>query len=234
MSITTPQTSIRTGLTFGAYLEKKPDQNQTVTSKPGFGSLLKQTTQSQSKSTGEEAETAVKAEVEEAKKLVKNYQTVLVKEILYGTSNAQYQEEKKRNKKYQLFKADNGVFGDKTLEEMANPTDNPKATWNNAQSKKLTKDQLRFLKENYNITAPTNGDFTDILTALIDMQILSREEAEELLLRDIPTEVTHSDHSIISQKPTQKQAEQERKQNSEILQELLQQLSENAKNQYEK
>ena len=99
MSITTPQTSIRTGLTFGAYLEKKPDQNQTVTSKPGFGSLLKQTTQSQSKSTGEEAETAVKAEVEEAKKLVKNYQTVLVKEILYGTSNAQYQAEKKKNKK---------------------------------------------------------------------------------------------------------------------------------------
>ena len=188
MSITTPQTSIRTGLTFGAYLEKKPDQNQTVTSKPGFGSLLKQTTQSQSKSTGEEAETAVKAEVEEAKKLVKNYQTVLVKEILYGTSNAQYQAEKKKNKKYQLFKADNGVFGDKTLEEMANPTDDPKATWNSAQSKKLTKDQLRFLKEIYHLTNLSGEGFEGIIAELIDKQIFSKEEAERLRVLQVPFE----------------------------------------------
>ena len=188
MSITTPQTGIRTGLTFGAYLEKKPDQNQTGTSKPGFGSLLKQTTQSQSKSTGEEAETAVKAEVEEAKKLVKNYQTVLVKEILYGTSNAQYQAEKKKNKKYQLFKADNGVFGDKTLEEMANPTDNPKATWNSAQSKKLTKDQLRFLKEVYHLTNLSGEGFEGIITELIDKQIFSKEEAERLRVLQVPFE----------------------------------------------
>lgn len=234
MSITGTQTSIYNGLTFGPYLKKSVDESRSDTTERSFQNLLRQGGQDKQDLAGEEAESTVQAEVEEAKKLLKNYQTVLVKEILYGTSNAQYQAEKKKNKKYQLFKADNGVFGDKTLEEMANPTDNPKTTWNSAQSKKLTKDQLRFLKENYNITAPTNGDFTDILTALIDMQILSREEAEELLLRDIPTEVTHSDHSIISQKPTQKQAEQERKQNSEILQELLQQLSENAKNQYEK
>ncbi len=188
MSITTPQTSIRTGLTFGAYLEKKPDQNQTVTSKPGFGSLLKQTTQSQSKSTSEEAETAVKAEVEEAKKLVKNYQTVLVKEILYGTSNAQYQAEKKKNKKYQLFKADNGVFGDKTLEEMANPTDDPKATWNSAQSKKLTKDQLRFLKEIYHLTNLSGEGFEGIIAELIDKQIFSKEEAERLRVLQVPFE----------------------------------------------
>ena len=188
MSITTPQTSIRTGLTFGAYLEKKPDQNQTVTSKPGFGSLLKQSTQSQSKSTGEEAETAVKAEVEEAKKLVKNYQTVLVKEILYGTSNAQYQAEKKKNKKYQLFKADNGVFGDKTLEEMANPTDDPKATWNSTQSKKLTKDQLRFLKEIYHLTNLSGEGFEGIIAELIDKQIFSKEEAERLRVLQVPFE----------------------------------------------
>ena len=188
MSITTPQTDIRTGLTFGAYLEKKPDQNQTGTSKPGFGSLLKQSTQSQSKSTGEEAETAVKAEVEEAKKLVKNYQTVLVKEILYGTSNAQYQAEKKKNKKYQLFKADNGVFGDKTLEEMANPTDDPKATWNSTQSKKLTKDQLRFLKEIYHLTNLSGEGFEGIIAELIDKQIFSKEEAERLRVLQVPFE----------------------------------------------
>lgn len=180
MSITAPQTGIRTGLTFGAYLEKKPDQNQTGTFKTGFGSLLKQATQSQPKSTGEEAETAVKAEIEEAKKLVKNYQTVLVKEILYGTSNAQYQAEKKKNKKYRLFKADNGVFGDKTLEEMANPTDDPKATWNSAQSKKLTKDQLRFLKEIYHLTNLSGEGFEGIITELIDKRIFSEEEAERL------------------------------------------------------
>lgn len=192
MSITAPQTGIRTGLTFGAYLEKKPDQNQTGTSKTSFGSLLKQTTQSQPKSTGEEAETAVKAEIEEAKKLVKNYQTVLVKEILYGTSNAQYQAEKKKNKKYRLFKADNGVFGDKTLEEMANPTDDPKATWNSAQSKKLTKDQLRFLKEIYHLTNLSGEGFEGIITELIDKRIFSEEEAERLRVLQVPFESVQS------------------------------------------
>lgn len=204
MSITTPQTGIRTGLTFGAYLEKKPDQNQTGTSKPGFGSLLKQTTQSQSKSTGEEAETAVKAEVEEAKKLVKNYQTVLVKEILYGTSNAQYQAEKKKNKKYQLFKADNGVFGDKTLEEMANPTDDPKATWNSAQSKKLTKDQLRFLKEIYHLTNLSGEGFEGIITELIDKQIFSEEEAERLQVLQVPFESVQSGSFAVDKKAFEK------------------------------
>ncbi len=204
MSITTPQTGIRTGLTFGAYLEKKPDQNQTGTSKPGFGSLLKQTTQSQSKSTGEEAETAVKAEVEEAKKLVKNYQTVLVKEILYGTSNAQYQAEKKKNKKYRLFKADNGVFGDKTLEEMANPTDDPKATWNSAQSKKLTKDQLRFLKEIYHLTNLSGEGFEGIITELIDKQIFSEEEAERLQVLQVPFESVQSGSFAVDKKAFEK------------------------------
>lgn len=204
MSITTPQTGIRTGLTFGAYLEKKPDQNQTGTSKPGFGSLLKQTTQSQSKSTGEEAETAVKAEVEEAKKLVKNYQTVLVKEILYGTSNAQYQAEKKKNKKYRLFKADNGVFGDKTLEEMANPTDDPKATWNSAQSKKLTKDQLRFLKEVYHLTNLSGEGFEGIITELIDKQIFSEEEAERLQVLQVPFESVQSGSFAVDKKAFEK------------------------------
>ena len=204
MSITTPQTGIRTGLTFGAYLEKKPDQNQTGTSKPGFGSLLKQTTQSQSKSTGEEAETAVKAEVEEAKKLVKNYQTVLVKEILYGTSNAQYQAEKKKNKKYRLFKADNGVFGDKTLEEMANPTDDPKATWNSAQSKKLTKYQLRFLKEIYHLTNLSGEGFEGIITELIDKQIFSEEEAERLQVLQVPFESVQSGSFAVDKKAFEK------------------------------
>lgn len=204
MSITTPQTGIRTGLTFGAYLEKKPDQNQTGTSKPGFGSLLKQTTQSQSKSTGEEAETAVKAEVEEAKKLVKNYQTVLVKEILYGTSNAQYQAEKKKNKKYRLFKADNGVFGDKTLEEMANPTDNPKTTWNSAQSKKLTKDQLRFLKEIYHLTNLSGEGFAGIIAELIDKQIFFEEEAERLQVLQVPFESVQSGSFAVDKKAFEK------------------------------
>ena len=151
----------------------------------------------------------------------------MVKEILYGTSNAQYQEEKKRNKKYQLFKSDNGVFGDKTLEEMVNPTDNPKATWNSAQSKKLTKDQLRYLKENYNITDISNEDFCGILMELVDMQVLSREEAEKYLLRDVPAEVAQTGYRVTSQKAAEKEAELERKQNSQILQELLQQLLEN-------
>ncbi|GFI07614.1 hypothetical protein IMSAGC007_00056 [Lachnospiraceae bacterium] len=227
MSITGTQTSIYNGLTFGPYLKKSVDESRSDTTERSFQNLLRQGGQDKQDLAGEEAESTVQAEVEEAKKLLKNYQTVLVKEILYGTSNAQYQEEKKRNKKYQLFKSDNGVFGDKTLEEMVNPTDNPKATWNSAQSKKLTKDQLRYLKENYNITDISNEDFCGILMELVDMQVLSREEAEKYLLRDVQAEVAQTGYRVTSQKAAEKEAELERKQNSQILQELLQQLLEN-------
>ena len=85
------------------------DESRSDTTERSFQNLLRQGSQDKQDLTGEGAESTVQAEVEEAKKLLKNYQTVLVKEILYGTSNAQYQEEKKRNKKYQLFKSDNGA-----------------------------------------------------------------------------------------------------------------------------
>ncbi len=226
MSITGTQSSSCGGLTFGAYLEKKPDKSHITTTKRSFHKLLKHTGEEQHNQEDEKAKASAQAEVEEAKKLMKNYQTVLVKEILYGTSNAQYQEEKKKNKKYQLFKADNGVFGDKTLEELVNPSDNPKATWNSAESKKLTKDQLRHLKETYNITAPSNEDFCGILMELVDMQVLSREEAEKLLIHQAPFDTTQPSYRVISQEAAEKEAELEKQQNSKILLDLLEQLLE--------
>lgn len=188
MSITGAQTTGYSGLAFGAHLEK-PDKNHVGTEKRSFHGLLEQTSREQQRSASEEMESSTKAEVEEAKKLAKNYQTALVKEILYGTSNAEYWAKKKKSKKYQLFKADNGVFGDKTLEELVNPSDNPKVTWNSAESKKLTKDQARYLKEKYNITDLSNEEQGGLITELIDMQVLSREEADRLLLRQTPLEL---------------------------------------------
>lgn len=79
--------------------------------------------------------------------------------------------------------ADNGAFGDKTPEELVNPSDNPKATWNSSESKKLTRDQARYLKEKYNITCLSNEEQSGLVMELIDMQILTREEAKKLLLR---------------------------------------------------
>lgn len=228
MSVTGAKTGIYNGLTFGPYLEKSMTESRLNTTKKSFHALLGQSSRNNQESVSEEAESAAQAETEEAKKLLKNYQTVLVKEILYGTSNARYQEEKKRNKKYQLFKADNGVFGDKTLEEAAIPTDNPKASWNSTESKKLTKDQLRYLKENYNLTDTSNEDFCGILTELVDMQILTREEADRYLLRDAPAEAAQTGNRVISREAAEKQAELEKKQNSQLLQELLLQLLESS------
>lgn len=181
MSITGAQSSTYRGLAFGAYLEKKPEESGSNTAQRSFLYLLQHREQEQEHEVTEE-EAADKAAVEEAKKLMENYRTVLVKEILYGNSNEQYWKEKKNNKKYQLFRADNGAFGDKTLEEMVNPTDNPKATWNSSESKKLTKDQARYLKEKYHITCLSNEEQSGLITELIDMQILTWEAAKKLLL----------------------------------------------------
>ena len=81
MSITGTQTSIYNGLTFGPYLKKSVDESRSDTTERSFQNLLRQGGQDKQDLAGEEAESTVQAEVEEAKKLLKNYQTVLVKEI---------------------------------------------------------------------------------------------------------------------------------------------------------
>lgn len=225
MSIAGAQSSTYRGLAFGAYLEKKPEESGSNTAKRSFLNLLQSREQEQEREvTGEEA--ADKAAVEEAKKLMENYRTVLVKEILYGNSNEQYWKEKKKNKKYQLFRADNGAFGDKTLEEMVNPSDNPKATWNSSESKKLTKDQARYLKEKYHITYLSNEEQSGLIMELIDMQILTWEEAQKFLLRQMPPEIAQNGYKIISLEAAEKEAEMERQLYNEILLELLNQLME--------
>lgn len=225
MGITGAQSSTYRELAFSAYLEKKPEESSSNTAKRSFLNLLQNREQEQELEVTEE-EAADKAAVEEAKKLMDNYRTVLVKEILYGNSNEQYWKEKKNNKKYQLFRADNGAFGDKTLEEMVNPTDNPKATWNSSESKKLTKDQARYLKEKYHITCLSNEEQSGLITELIDMQILTWEEAQKLLLRQMPPEVAQFGYRIISLEEAEKEAEMERQLYNEILLELLNQLME--------
>lgn len=225
MGITGAQSSTYRGLAFGAYLEKKPQESGSDTEKRSFLNLLQNREQEQELEVTEE-EAADKAAVEEAKKLMDNYRTVLVKEILYGNSNEQYWKEKKKNKKYQLFRADNGAFGDKTLEELVNPSDNPKATWNSSESKKLTKDQARYLKEKYHITCLSNEEQSGLITELIDMQILTWEEAQKFLLRQTPPEAVQYGYRIKGLEAAEKEAEMERQFYNEILLELLNQLME--------
>lgn len=225
MGITGTQSSTYRGLAFGAYLEKKPQESGSDTEKRSFLNLLQNREQVKEQEVTEE-EAADKAAVEEAKKLMKNYQTVLVKEILYGNSNEQYWKEKKKNKKYQLFKADNGAFGDKTLEELVNPSDNPKATWNSSESKKLTKDQARYLKEKYHITCLSNEEQSGLITELIDMQILTWEEAQKFLLRQTPPEAAQYGYRIKGLEEAEKEAVKERQFYNEILLKLLNQLME--------
>ena len=63
------------------------------------------------------------------------------------------------------------------------------------------------------------------------MQVLSREEAEKYLLRDVPAEVAQTGYRVTSQKAAEKEVELERMQNSQILQELLAQLLESSSTQ---
>lgn len=181
MNVIEGQNSLCTGLAFRACTAEKPAKRE-------FSDLLKYTRRLQEQSAEEEMSEA-EAEVKQAKECVRNYQTALIKEILYGTSNEQYQAEKKNNKKYKLFQSDNGVFGDKTLEEQVNPPKDRKTTWNCAESKKLTRQQLRYLKEKYNVFNLSGEDCDGFLMELIEMQILSGKEAEEILDRRLPIEL---------------------------------------------
>lgn len=180
MNIAESQSSIFTGMAFRACMERKPAGGE-------FSELLKYTTKYRQQE--DETAEAEESEVKEARECVKNYGTVLVKEILYGTSDEEYRKAKKNNKKYQLFRADNGAFGDKTLEEHVNPSKNRKATWNSAESKKLTKQQIRYLKGKYNVSDMSDEEFDGFIMELVDMKLLSAKEAEEILTRKLPAEI---------------------------------------------
>lgn len=224
MNMTAGQNSIYRGLAFQAYMERKPgrsrEENSADKERGSFLGLLKETRQ---KPGNDELETA--SEVEAAKECVKNYQTVLVKEILYGTSHEQHEKEEREHKKYRLFQSDNGVFGDKTLEEHVNPSKNPKAVWNGAESKKLTKDQIRYLKGKYNVADMSDEEFAGLIMELTDMKLLSAKEMEEVLIRKLPVQMEESGYMIMSTEAYEKwQESHDRRVYSERLLEILRQL----------
>ena len=61
---------------------------------------------------------------------------------------------------------------------------------------------------------------------LIDMQVLTLEEAEKLLLRQAPLKGEQSGYKVMSQEAAEKEAEMERKLYNDKLIELLNQLFE--------
>ncbi len=158
---------------------KKSSESFTNDAQQSFASLLEHTEPTQQE---DRKESSNSPSVEEAKKCIMNYRAALVQEILYGNSNEEAKA-KKRAKKYRLFQADNGVFGNKTLADLVNYNqENDKTvTWNSSESKKLTKEQALYLKKIFHVTNLSGEDFGGLLEELIDSHMLSRQEAEKLL-----------------------------------------------------
>lgn len=171
------QNSIYNNQVFYTQKDKKSSENHTDDEQKTFASLLEHTEPAQQENKKTSSESSV---VEEAKRCIQNYQAALVQEILYGTSNEEAKA-KKRAKKYRLFQADNGVFGNKTLAEMAlgSQEGSHKVTWNSSETKKLTKEQALHLKKLFHVTHLSGEDFGGLLEELIDRNMLLREEAED-------------------------------------------------------
>ena len=85
---------------------------------------------------------------------------------------------------------------------------------------------LIYLKEKYNVTNLSNEEQSGLIMELVDMQILSLEEAMKLLLRQVPVENVQSGYRIVSEEEAEKAAEAERKLYNDKLIELLNQLME--------
>lgn len=94
---------------------------------------------------------------------------------------------KKKHKLFEEEEVKTGVFGNKTLAEAAGFTSEYDVGWASEGSGELTEEQIRQLKEKYNTEDMTKEDYRKLLEELVDMEVLSREEAEmQYLYKKMP------------------------------------------------
>lgn len=90
--------------------------------------------------------------------------------------------EKKKHKLFEEEEVKTGAFGNKTLAEAAGFTSDYDIGWASEGTGELTEEQIRQLQEKYDMGDMTKEDYRKLLDELVDMKVLSREEAEKQYL----------------------------------------------------
>lgn len=85
---------------------------------------------------------------------------------------------KKEHKLFQEKEVKAGVFGNKTLAEAAGFTSDDDIDWETEETGELSKEQIQQLKEKYNVEDMTKENYRKLLQELVDMKVLSQENAK--------------------------------------------------------
>lgn len=169
---------------FLTNMEKKPGKSFAETAKQSFLGALA----SEKKSPGEEqAEGIGKASGQEAKKMVEAYQKEIRQALLRDQVRAFGGSNKEKEKKHTLFTSENGVFSDKTLAEAAaqcsaETLDAPGT---------LTEEQIADFREKYDVENLSDEDYEQLLTELVEQNIISQQDKMKQFLKSAPPAAAH-------------------------------------------
>ncbi len=95
--------------------------------------------------------------------------------------------DRKEHKLFQEKEVKTGVFGNKTLAEAAGFTSDYDVDWESEGTEELTKEQISQLKEKYNMEDLTGEDYRNLLKELVNMKVLTQQEAEmQYLYKKMP------------------------------------------------
>lgn len=164
-------------------MEKKPEKSFTETAKESFSSTLA----SEKKNAGKEAEGIGKTSGQEAKEAVEAYQKVIQQALLRDQVRAFGGSNKEKEKKHTLFTTENGVFSDKTLAETAAQCS---AEALDALGT-LTEEQIADFQEKYDVENLSDEDYDQLLTELVEQNIISQQDKMKQFLKSAPPAAAH-------------------------------------------
>lgn len=163
-------------------MEKKPGKSFTETAKESFSSTLA----TEKKSAGkEQAEGIGKNSGQEARETVEAYQKEIQQALLRDQVRAFGGSNKENEKKHTLFTSESGVFSDKTLAEVAAQCSAEALD----ASGTLTEEQVADFQEKYDVENLSDEDYEQLLTELVEQNIISQQDKEKQFLKSAPATV---------------------------------------------
>lgn len=123
------------------------------------------------------------ASVRDARQKVLQYQEDLERELLLRSKDPSRGRRKEEEEHVLFENKHDSAFESKTLAELAGMKPDDEINWDADGTDELTEEQLRYLKEKYDVENLTQNEFCNLLAELSKMNAISCEEIKKQLWR---------------------------------------------------
>lgn len=128
----------------------------------------------------------ISAKTEEHKKEMELFRKKVESELFSQSLRRLKSGAKKEHTLFEKAETKSGVFGNKTLAEAAGFSSDYDVDWVCEGTGTLSQEQIRELKEKYNVEDMTKEEYEDLLKSLADMKALSDEEIKRQFICKVP------------------------------------------------